>query len=89
MELAQVVRTEGFIVLRGVVDSDWVEECCAAFLPRLESHISCIGANRPRSRNRGPYRHYIDLPLVPPFVGITGCRCDDLRETNGECKSVL
>ena len=47
---------------------EWVNECLAAFLPRLESHIARIGANQLDTRNRGPYRHYIDLPMVPPFV---------------------
>ena len=32
------------------------------------------GENERSTRNRGPFRHYIDLPMVRPFVGITGCR---------------
>ena len=37
--------------------------------------VAQIGGENERStRNRGPFRHYIDLPMVRPFVGITGCR---------------
>ena len=37
--------------------------------------VARIGGENERStRNRGPFRHYIDLPMVRPFVGITGCR---------------
>jgi hypothetical protein len=32
-----------------------------------------MGANDPQTRNRGPFRHYIDVPAIQPFVGITGC----------------
>ena len=68
--LAAALREDGFVVLRQAVSASWVDECAAAFLPRLEAHIDRIGPNDPETRNRGTHRHYIDIPMVQPFCGI-------------------
>eukprot|EP01052_Picozoa_sp_SAG31_P009151 SAG31_NODE_476_length_15154_cov_24.796878_5_plen_332_part_00 len=66
-ELAQHVRDFGWVVLRGLVPVGWVDECAAAFLPRMQEYVGRKGANDPETRNRGPFRHYIDLPMCQPF----------------------
>jgi uncharacterized protein (DUF1330 family) len=68
--LAAALREHGFVVLRQAVSASWVDECAAAFFPRLEAHIDRIGANDPETRNRGTHRHYIDIPMVQPFCAI-------------------
>ena len=63
----QHVIDYGWVVLRGVVSPQWVDECAAAFHPRMCEYIGRKGANNPETRNRGPFRHYIDLPMCRPF----------------------
>ena len=60
----------GFVVLRGLVDKAFIRCCREAFEPRLTEYIRRKGSNDPQTRNRGPYRHYIDLPMRAPFVDI-------------------
>ena len=67
-KLAAEIETNGFVVLRGAVSRRWVQECATAFAPRLDEYIRRKGGpNDPATRNRGPFRHYIDLPLRRPF----------------------
>ncbi|MEE3258093.1 MAG: phytanoyl-CoA dioxygenase family protein [Candidatus Latescibacterota bacterium] len=60
---AREVRTTGFCSLPGHLPRALMEECNAAFVPILAAHIDEIAQNP----NRGPRRHYIALPLIPPF----------------------
>ena len=69
--LVAAVRQEGFVLIRNAMPVAWVDECARAFSPRLQSHIARIGADDPETRNRGPFRHYVDIPACQPFVGIT------------------
>jgi hypothetical protein len=68
--LKQHLDEFGFVVLRGLVSKDFISQCRQAFEPRLAEYISRKGPNDPATRNRGPYRHYIDLPMRAPFVDI-------------------
>ena len=68
--IAAAVHDDGFAVVRAGLATGFVEECAAAFSSRLEAHIARIGANDPETRNRGPHRHYIDMPVVLPFAQI-------------------
>jgi hypothetical protein len=68
--LGDALRQDGFVVMRQALPLAWVEECSAAFTPRLKAHIRRIGANVPTTRNRGPFRHYVDLPMVQPFAAL-------------------
>ena len=69
--LVAAVRQEGFVLIRNAMPVAWVDECARAFAPRLQSHIARIGADDPETRNRGPFRHYVDIPACQPFLGIT------------------
>ena len=69
--LVAAVRQEGFVLIRNAMPVAWVDECARAFAPRLQSHIARIGADDTETRNRGPFRHYIDIPACQPFLGIT------------------
>jgi hypothetical protein len=69
-QLAQHVRDFGWVLLRGLLPVDWVDECAAAFLPRMQEYVGRKGANDPKTRNRGPFRHYIDLPMCLPFSAL-------------------
>ena len=60
---AREVRNVGFTTLPGHLPRTLMEECNNAFAPILSKHMDEID-NHP---NRGPRRHYIPLPLVPPF----------------------
>ena len=68
--IAAAVHEDGYAVVRGGLPVSFVEECAVAFALRLESHVTRIGENDPKTRNRGPYRHYIDLPAVLPFARV-------------------
>ena len=57
------VREIGYTILPGHLPRTLMEECNNAFAPILSKHMDEID-NHP---NRGPRRHYISLPLVPPF----------------------
>ena len=55
----------------------WSEVDCQCPLSRnapwrlpFASSRTRIGENDPKTRNRGPYRHYIDLPAVLPFARV-------------------
>ena len=61
--LADEVRTQGFVVLRHHLPRQLLDDCDAAFGPLLAAKEEEI-RQRP---NRGPMRHYIPLPLAPPF----------------------
>lgn len=71
--LVAAVRQEGFVIIRNALPTAWVDACSEAFVPRLRAHIQRIGENDPKTRNRGPFRHFMDVPCCQPFVGITGC----------------
>ena len=62
-EDAARVRQTGYTVLRDQIPAEAVAEVAAAFAPVWEDHLDEIRANP----NRGPMRHYIQLPLEPPF----------------------
>ena len=62
-ERAAEVRRTGYTILRDQIPADAVAEVAAAFAPVWEDHLEEIGANP----NRGPMRHYIQLPFEPPF----------------------
>jgi hypothetical protein len=61
--LAEEVRVEGFCVLRRHFSRSKMLACGEAFAPLLDERMEQI-RNAP---NRGPMRHYIPLPLSPPF----------------------
>lgn len=65
--LAAAVRENGFVVLRSLMPAAWVASCRAAFEPRLAEYLRRKGSTAP---NRGPNRHYIDLPMRAPFVNM-------------------
>jgi len=60
---AREVREIGYTILPGYLPRTLMEACNNAFAPTLSKHMDEID-NHP---NRGPRRHYIPLPLVPPF----------------------
>ena len=62
-ERAAEVRRTGYTILRGQIPPEAVAEVAAAFAPVWEDHLEEIRANP----NRGPMRHYIQLPFEPPF----------------------
>jgi ectoine hydroxylase-related dioxygenase (phytanoyl-CoA dioxygenase family) len=57
------IRERGFCLLTGHFPADAIAACREAFEPILREHVAA-NADRP---NRGPARHYINLPLHPPF----------------------
>ena len=65
--LAAAVRENGFVVLRSLMPTAWVASCREAFEPRLAEYLRRKGSTAP---NRGPHRHYIDLPMRAPFVNL-------------------
>ena len=65
--LVAAVRENGFVVLRSLMPATWVASCRAAFEPRLAEYLRRKG---PDQSNRGPNRHYIDLPMRAPFVNM-------------------
>ena len=60
---AREVREVGFTILPGHLPRALMAACNEAFAPILAAHMDEID-NKP---NRGPRRHYIALPMVPPF----------------------
>ena len=62
-ERAAEVRRTGYTILREQIPAAAVAEVAAAFAPVWEDHLGEIRANP----NRGPMRHYIQLPFEPPF----------------------
>eukprot|EP01043_Picozoa_sp_COSAG02_P043407 COSAG02_NODE_3778_length_6247_cov_21.794079_3_plen_318_part_00 len=68
--IVAAVHEDGFAVVRSGLPVSFVDDCAGAFAVRLEAHIARIGENDPKTRNRGPHRHYIDLPAVLPFAQI-------------------
>ena len=65
--LVQAVQRDGFVVLRGAMSRQWVAACREAFAPRLAEWVRRKGENDPATRNRGAFRHYIDMPMSRPF----------------------
>ena len=61
---AQEVREEGCTLLKGVLPKEIVRACHDAFLPILDATIR----NHSDKPNRGPARHFITLPVRPPFA---------------------
>ena len=60
---AREVREVGFTILPGHLPRALMTACNEAVAPILAAHMDEID-NKP---NRGPRRHYIALPMVPPF----------------------
>src|SRR5688572_28771273 len=60
---AAVVLEQGFCILRGQFPAAVIREFREAFAPLLREYAAA-NADGP---NRGPARHYIPLPLRPPF----------------------
>jgi hypothetical protein len=57
------VRDQGYCVLRNHFPPPLIAACRDAFWPRLLAHLR--SGERP---NRGPYRHYLAMPLEPSGV---------------------
>jgi hypothetical protein len=60
---AREVREVGYTILPGHLPRTLMAACNEAFASILATHMDEID-NKP---NRGPRRHYIALPMVPPF----------------------
>lgn len=60
---AQQVRDMGYTILRDQIPTHVVEELAAAFKPIYADHLDETRENP----NRGPMRHYIELPFAEPF----------------------
>ena len=60
---AREVREVGYTILPGHLPRALMAACNEAFAPILAAQLDEID-NKP---NRGPRRHYIALPMVPPF----------------------
>lgn len=56
------LQDEGYCVLRGHFARPLVEACREAFWPILAAYLETHG----HAPNRGPHRHYLPLPFVPP-----------------------
>ena len=63
LALVKEIYTEGFCVLKNHFSHNDIEACRSAFEPILDSNMDIIK----NSPNRGINRHYIPLPLEPPF----------------------
>ena len=57
------VRTKGYAILRGHFSQDLIASILQAFLPIYQASLETIRANP----NRGPMRHYLQLPFAKPF----------------------
>ena len=57
------VRTVGYTVLRQQLPADLIGQIADAFRPVYESELDTIRTHP----NRGPMRHYIQLPFAKPF----------------------
>lgn len=62
-EHVERVRSAGYTILENQFSRDVVERIADAFKPIYESHLDEIR----ESPNRGPMRHYIQLPVAEPF----------------------
>src|SRR3954467_12047849 len=58
----QRLATDGFCVLRGFLPPELVARWHAAFMPLYDAALA-----RGVAGNRGPGRHYLDLPFAAPF----------------------
>ena len=58
------IRHRGFCILRRHFSQPLMQACNQAFASILENHLETHVNDEP---NRGPNRHYIPLPLTPPF----------------------
>ena len=63
IDIEASAREVGFTILPGHLPRALMAACNEAFAPILAAHMDEID-NEP---NRGPRRHYIALPMVPPF----------------------
>ena len=63
IDIEASAREVGFTILPGHLPRALMAACNEAFAPILATHMDEID-NKP---NRGPRRHYIALPTVPPF----------------------
>jgi hypothetical protein len=62
-ELTESIARDGYCVLRGLLPLDLVERWHDAFMP-----LYAAATGRPDvPSNRGPGRHYLDLPFAAPF----------------------
>ncbi|MFT5088822.1 MAG: hypothetical protein ACI906_002323 [Candidatus Latescibacterota bacterium] len=61
--LTDQVRQDGFGILRNHLPRDLMQDCNKAFAPILRDYV----AQHDKEPNRGLRRHYIPLPLEPPF----------------------
>ena len=63
-EKANEIRQLGFCILRRHFPQSLMQACNQAFAPILRNYLESRANADP---NRGPNRHYIPLPLNPPF----------------------
>ena len=63
-EKTNEIRQRGFCILRRHFPQPLMQACNRAFASILENHLETHVNDAP---NRGPNRHYIPLPLTPPF----------------------
>eukprot|EP01051_Picozoa_sp_SAG22_P009555 SAG22_NODE_803_length_7098_cov_2.856408_7_plen_406_part_01 len=61
---ASELRSQGYTILRNHISTSWLSRCADAFTP-----IFAANYNRDAT-NRGPFRHYVDLPPVSPFTDL-------------------
>jgi hypothetical protein len=61
--LTDQVRQDGFCILRNHLPRDLMQDCNKAFTPILRDYL----VQHDKEPNRGLRRHYIPLPLEPPF----------------------
>lgn len=62
-EYVRSIREEGYCILPNLLSRSALDACRIAFKPILFDYI----ANLKEPANRGPNRHYLPLPLAPPF----------------------
>ena len=63
LQHARNVREVGYTIIRQQLNRTAVEEIAKAFWPIYDQHLEEIRTNP----NRGPMRHYIQLPFQSPF----------------------
>ena len=63
-EKTNEIRQRGFCILRRHFPQPLMQACNRAFASILENYLETHVNDAP---NRGPNRHYIPLPLTPPF----------------------
>jgi stress-induced morphogen/ectoine hydroxylase-related dioxygenase (phytanoyl-CoA dioxygenase family) len=59
---ASELRSQGYTVLKGHASLAWLRRCAATFAPIFAADYNQTATNR------GPFRHYVDLPPVRPFI---------------------